>query len=51
MVIHTWRKTLWGYDQTHIKPCDSGWVSYITKLRDKPDFGSSIDWLNCHNPH
>lgn len=51
MVVQTWRKTVWGYDQTHITPCDKGWVSYITKFRDKPDFGSSIDWLNCHNPH
>ena len=51
MVIQTWRQTLWGYDQTHITPCDEGWVSYITKSRDKPDFGQSIDWLNCHNSH
>ncbi len=51
MVVQTWRKTVWGHDQTHITPCDKGWVSYITKLRDKPDFGSSIDWLNCHNLH
>lgn len=51
MVILTWRKTLWGYNQTHVTPCDAGWVNYMTKLRDKPDFGSAIDWENCHIPH
>lgn len=51
MVILTWRTTLWGYDQTHVTPCDAGWVNYMTKLRDKPDFASAIDWENCHIPH
>ena len=51
MVATSWRKTLWGYGQTDVQPSDKGWLTYITKLRDKPDFGSSIDWLNCHNPH
>lgn len=51
MVISTWRKTLWGYDQTHVTPCDAGWVNYMTKLRDKPDFASAIDWENCHISH
>lgn len=51
MVISCWRKTLWGYDQTHVKPCDAGWINYMTKLRDKPDFASAIDWENCHIPH
>jgi hypothetical protein len=46
MIVSTWRKTLWGYDQTDVKPCDAGWLNYITKLRDKPDFASSIDWMN-----
>lgn len=46
MVVTKWRKTLWGYDQTDVKPCDTGWLTYITKLRDKPDFASSIDWMN-----
>ena len=46
MVVTTWRKTLWGYDQTVVKPCDAGWLTYMTKLRDKPDFASAIDWMN-----
>lgn len=51
MVVLAWRKTLWGYGQTDVKPCDAGWVKYMTKLRDKPDFASAIDWENCHIPH
>lgn len=46
MIVTTWRKTLWGYDQTVVTPCDAGWFTYMTKLRDKPDFASSIDWMN-----
>lgn len=46
MIVSTWRKTLWGYDQTDVKPCDAGWLTYMTKLRDKTDFASSIDWMN-----
>lgn len=46
MIVLAWRRTLWGYDQTDVKPCDQGWLNYITKLRDKPDFASSIDWMN-----
>lgn len=46
MIVSTWSKTLWGYDQTDVKPCDSGWLTYMTKFRDKPDFASSIDWMN-----
>jgi len=49
MVAEIWRSTSWGYDQVRVEPCDEGWVSYITKLRDKPDFGLSIDWMNCYN--
>lgn len=51
MVVLAWRKTLWGYGQTDVKPCDAGWVNYMTKLRDKPDFASAIDWENCHISH
>ena len=48
MIILNWRKTLWGYDQTDVKPCNQGWLNYMTKLRDKPDFASSIDWMNTN---
>lgn len=47
MIVTAWRKTLWGYDQTFVTPCDAGWFTYMTKLRDKPDFASSIDWMNA----
>ncbi len=50
LISMTWHQTQWGYDQTHVTPADSGWLTYMTKLRDKPDFASSIDWLNYHNP-
>lgn len=46
MIVTEWRKTLWGYDQSLVTPCDAGWFTYMTKLRDKPDFASSIDWMN-----
>lgn len=46
-VADTWRGTMWGYAQTDIRPdADRGWLNYITKFRDKPDFGSAIDWVN-----
>lgn len=46
MVIASWQKTLWGFSQIDVQPCDQRWVNYITKLRDKPDYASSIDWMN-----
>lgn len=42
-----WRRTDWGYHQMDVRPCDEGWLTYITKLRDKPDFAISLDWQNC----
>lgn len=44
MIDSLWRATNWGDVQTHIAPCDAGWLDYITKRRSKPDFGTSIDW-------
>ena len=49
MIITAWRDTTWGYDQTHVSACDAGWISYITKLRDKPNFADAIDWTNLNN--
>lgn len=46
MIAEAWQNTLWGYGQTDIKPCDQGWLNYITKFRDKSDFASSFDWMN-----
>lgn len=43
-----WGKTQWGFSETHVElNADEGWLSYITKLRGKSDFASSIDWENC----
>jgi len=50
LLIRTWHMTQWGYNECEIKPADSGWITYMTKLRDKPDFASSIDWQNFHTP-
>lgn len=47
LMADAWRSTLWGYAQVDVRPnADKGWLSYITKFRDKPDFASSIDWVN-----
>ncbi len=50
-LIHSnWIKTLWGYQHVHVQPCNNGWIGYMSKLQDKADFGSSIDWMNFHDP-
>lgn len=42
-----WQKTLWGYNQIDVQTnADEGWINYITKVRDKEDYSSSIDWEN-----
>ncbi len=51
LVAQIWRSTQWGYHETCVTPCDGGWVTYMTKLRDKPDFADAIDWMNTHNPN
>lgn len=51
MVAEAWAKTDWGYPQMIVRSCDKGWLSYMTKFRDKPDFASAFDWDLCHNPH
>lgn len=51
-VGHLWDKTQWGYKECHVRlNADRGWVNYITKLKDKSDLSSSIDWENCFFPH
>ena len=50
MIEQCWQQTDWGYNQVHVTAdADSGWVRYMTKLRSKPDFASSIDWMNFSN--
>lgn len=52
IVASTWSSTQWGYHQIQVDPgADEGWLSYITKLRDKADYSLDIDWTNCHNPN
>ena len=50
MITEAWRTTQWGYGQIDIqRDADSGWIKYISKLRDKPDYAAAIDWENFHN--
>lgn len=49
MIESAWRRTDWSYEQSDIQPfCDEGWINYIIKFRDKPDYLSGFDWVNCH---
>lgn len=50
LIDEIWRSTQWGYYQTKVTAADEGWITYVTKLRDKPDLASAIDWMNYHNP-
>ncbi|MES2986605.1 MAG: hypothetical protein V4808_01740 [Pseudomonadota bacterium] len=44
-----WAETKWGYHQIDIQSAaDSGWINYISKLKDKPNYADSIDWENYH---
>jgi len=49
LVRSAWHKTTFGHSQVDIRPCDLGWILYITKLRTKRDFIDSIDWENYHS--
>ena len=48
LITTIWRRTLWGHEEVCIKPADSGWISYITKIRTKSNLDESLDWTNCH---
>jgi hypothetical protein len=44
-----WRSTDWGYKEIHIDPNpNQGWLYYITKRSQKPEYDLSIDWMNYH---
>lgn len=45
-----WSKTRWGYREIEVLSAHDpvGWIDYLTKVRDKPDFGSSIDLINVN---
>ena len=51
MISSNWHKTQWGYNQIDVQTnADMGWVDYITKMKDKEDYSSSIDWENTSRP-
>ena len=46
-IKQSWSKTKFGYDHIHIQTITSdGWISYLTKFAQKPDYDLSIDWMN-----
>ena len=48
LIRDTWLATDWGYGQVDIQAdSDNGWINYISKLDDKPNYDTSIDWTNC----
>jgi hypothetical protein len=49
MIKQAWSETQWGHHQIDVQPdANSGWITYISKNRDKPDFANAIDWTNFH---
>ncbi len=51
MIADAWRTTTWGYWQVDCqKDADNGWLTYITKGRDKPNLADAIDWTNLRLP-
>jgi hypothetical protein len=49
LIQSVWAKTKWAFVQTDVRPdADEGWVNYISKTYDKPDYADAIDWENCH---
>ena len=42
-----WLMTNWGYREMEIVPMtNAGWITYITKFAQKPEFDLAIDWTN-----
>lgn len=50
IVATLWPQTIWGYEQTVVKPCDDGWLEYMMKLRTKADYLTAHDWSVMHLP-
>jgi hypothetical protein len=51
LVAEHWRSTQWGYWQIDCQSDpDEGWLTYMTKFRDKPNFADAIDWTNLRLP-
>lgn len=51
LIADAWRTTTWGYWQIDCqRDADHGWLTYITKFRDKPNLADAIDWANLRLP-
>jgi hypothetical protein len=51
LLSDAWRTTMWGYWQVDCQTnADNGWLTYITKVRDKPNLADAIDWTNLRLP-
>ena len=51
LIADAWRTTMWGYQQIDCqRDADHGWLTYITKFRDKPNLADAIDWTNLRLP-
>jgi hypothetical protein len=49
LIHQVWGKTRFGYREIDVRPCDDGWIDYMTKFRSKPNLPDSIDWNNYSN--
>ena len=48
-IRNLWRATDWGYKEVQIdNNPNEGWLYYMTKHSQKPDYDLSIDWMNYH---
>ena len=46
-IRNLWQKTDWGYKEIHLyEHPNEGWLYYMTKPSQKPDYDLSIDWMN-----
>lgn len=49
LIQSLWKRTRWGYDQIDVQAnADKGWITYSSKIGDKPVYLDSIDWVNYH---
>lgn len=51
LLTELWLSTGWGDQQIDCqRGADTGWLTYITKRRDKPNLADAIDWTNVRLP-
>ncbi len=47
LIRECWAKTIWGNEQMCVvSEMNQGWITYITKLRDKYSVTDAVDWIN-----